>query len=464
MSESTLIWLLAGVLAGVVVVPYAWAFHRRHRHDRERLAEARGLGIDRPTAQYPYVDATRCIGCGSCVRACPEGDVLGVVGGTAVVVNGLRCVGHARCEEECPVGAIEVGLGDVKGRADLPVLDRDQESTVPGVFIAGELSGMALIRNAIEQGEKVVAAIAARRTTHSSPAPPTPPNSPLAAPPPAAVDVLIVGAGPAGLAAALAAKARGLSHLVLEQEQGLGGTVLHFPRRKLVLTRPVDLPLGGRLDRSEYSKEELLARFEQELATHRLDLRFGARMTGLVPLGDGLVVETSAGTFGGRNVVLTLGRRGTPRRLGVPGEELPKVTYQLRDAESYRSQHLLVVGGGDSAVEAAIGLAGQPGNRVTIAYRKSAFFRIKQKNHQSVARLIARGKVEARFDTEVVAITPAEVTLSASGQLTTLANDAVFVLIGGDPPFALLRRIGIRFGGDPEPARPGFPRTVEVPS
>jgi len=441
--ESTLIWGLALLVVVLVVLPYALAFRRRRRADRLRLEEARALGINRPIAQFPFVDAASCIGCGACARACPEGDVLGVVGGVAVVINGLRCVGHGRCADACPVGAIEVGLGDLKGRRDLPLLTPDLESSVPGIFVAGELSGLALIRNAIAQGGTVIETIAARLQRCGDRAR----DDEVA-------DVVVVGAGPAGIAAALAARERGLRALVVDQGAGLGGTILHFPSRKLVLTRPVALPGGGALEREEYTKEEVLELLAGEIGRRRLDLRYGERLESIEPLGDELAVRTSAGLHRGRTVVLALGRRGTPRKLGVPGEDSAKVMYQLRDAESYRGQSILVVGGGDSAVEAAIGLARQTGNRVTISYRKDAFYRIKQKNQKAIESLIARGRVRAAFETEVAAIAPDHVMLRAGTATERVENDYVFVLIGGEPPFELLRRIGLRFGGDPSAAPP----------
>jgi thioredoxin reductase/Pyruvate/2-oxoacid:ferredoxin oxidoreductase delta subunit len=436
--DGTLVWAFAGLIVVGVVFPYVFAFRRRRRLDRLRLAEARELGIDRPVAQFPFIDPMTCIGCGACARACPEGEVLGVVGGVAVVVNGLRCVGHGRCADACPVGAIEVGLGDLRGRRDVPLLTPDLESTVPGLFVAGELTGLALIRNAIEQGERVANTIADR----------------LAGAPrdddPDAVDLVIVGAGPAGLAAALTAAGRGLRFRVVDQGSGLGGTILQFPARKLVLTRPVALPGGGALEREEYAKEELLEILGRALAAHQVRVRYGEKLERIERDAGQLLVRTSAGVHRGRCVLLALGRRGTPRRLGVPGEELPKVLHQLRDADSYRGRRILVVGGGDSAIEAATGLARQPGNRVTLSYRKQGFHRVKRKNQEAIDTMIRRGKVRVAFGSEVESIESGAVTLRFDDRTERIDNDHVFVLIGGEPPFELLRRCGLAFGGDRE--------------
>jgi thioredoxin reductase/Pyruvate/2-oxoacid:ferredoxin oxidoreductase delta subunit len=439
--EAPVLWALAAALAAVVVVPYLVSFRRRRRLDRARLAEARALGVDRPVAQYPFVDPMTCIGCGACARACPEGDVLGVVGGVAVVVNGLRCVGHGRCADACPVGAIEVGMGDLKGRRDVPRLTDDLESTtLPGVFVAGELTGLALIRNAIEQGRRVAGTIAAR--TRSRPRGPGGDG---------AHDLVIVGAGPAGLSAALAAVELGLSFVVVDQGTGLGGTILQFPSRKLVLTRPVELPDGSALEREQYSKEEVLEILQRAIRGRGIRVRYGEKLEGIERRGELLEVRTGRGSHDARHVLLALGRRGTPRRLGVPGEDLAKVHYQLRDAESYRGERLLVVGGGDSAIEAAIGLARQPGNRVTLSYRKHGFHRVKRKNQEAIENMIQRGRLRAAFGSGVESIDAGSVTLRFDDRTERLDNDQVFVLIGGDPPFDLLRRCGLAFGGD-EPA------------
>ncbi len=427
------IWAVAALATAAIVLPYLMAFRRRNVRDVSRKAEATRLGIDRPVAQFPFIDPTRCIGCGTCVDACPEGDVLGVVGGTATVVNGFRCVGHAACEPACPVGAIEVGLGDLKGREDVPLLDEGYETTVPGLFVAGELGGLALIRNAVSQGRTVAERISQRSRS-------------LGPRPDGVADVVVVGAGPAGLATGLTALERGLRPIVVEQEKDLGGTLLHYPRRKLVLVQPMDLPFQERLRASEYAKEDLLGVLQRLLQRARLGVRFGQRVVNVAREDGVFRVTTSAGELRARFVVLALGRRGTPRKLGVPGEDLPKVMYKLIDAESYEDQRVLVVGGGDSAVEAVLGLA-RVAREVTLSYRRDKLVRIKTKNEQRLAELKGRARVRMALPSEVESIADGSVRLSTPTGPLDLPNDYVFVFAGGEPPFAFLRQIGVRFGG-----------------
>jgi thioredoxin reductase len=434
MSETVLIWLVATGLILIVLVPYLLRFRRHRRVAAERKQEAQLLGIDRATGQYPMVNRSLCIGCGSCVDACPEGDVLAVVRGAAEVVNGQRCVGHGYCETACPVGALKVGLGDIRTRPDIPVLTDKNETTVSGVFIAGELSGLSLIRHAIAQGKLAANEIAVRangtdRTTDL-------------------YDLLIVGAGPAGLSAALTAQQHGLSYLVFDQYD-LGGTILHYPRRKLVMTQPVDIPYYGKLDKDEYSKEQLLDIWQGLCRDNHVEVCTGEKLCGLERRDSHLALTTESGmTANGRFVVLALGRRGSPRRLGVAGEDLPKVVYQLTDAQAYQQQHVLIVGGGDSAVEAAIGLARQAGNTVAISYRKSRFFRIKKKNEERIEKLIKGGSIYAYFDSKVKHIDERFVTLETASGDIELPNDYVIVQVGGVPPYDILKSFGIMFGGE----------------
>lgn len=437
MSVDQLTWAGSLLVVAAIVAPYFLAFRRRRHADRERKAEATQLGIDRPVAQYPFVDPMSCIGCGSCVLACPEGDVLAVVGGVATVVNGLRCVGHARCEIACPVGALKVGLGDVKARRDVPLMDEWQETSVPGIFVAGELSGMALVKNAVAQGRKVVDRIVQRRERERSRAGAD------------AYDLAIVGAGPAGLTAAAFARERGLSAVLLEQESDLGGTILHYPRRKLVLVQALEMPFLGSLREGEYEKEGLLETFQELTRQARLNVRYGAKVTSVTRPNGHFVVRTPEFELPARHVILALGRRGTPRKLGVPGEELPKVMYQLVDAASYEERRILVVGGGDSAVEAVIGLSRQRGNKVTLSYRREKLVRIKKKNEQRLSELMSKGRAKALFGSEVTEIRDDRVRLKMGERTVELPNDFVFVFAGGEPPFDFLRQMGVRFGGEP---------------
>jgi len=434
--ESTIYWSLAAVIVAAVVLPYLHSFRRRVARDRERKAEAARLGIDRPVAQFPFVDALSCIGCGACIAACPEGDVLGIVGGTAVVINGLRCVGHGHCETVCPVEGIEVGLGDLKARKDVPLLDDSLETTVPGIFVAGELGGLALVRNAAVQGRQAMDGILQRvRALERRDA--------------SVLDVAIIGAGPSGLSAGLSAAAAGLDYVVLEKEESLGGSLLHFPRRKMVLTQPVELPPWGELSREEYLKEELLGLFESMVSEVPLTVRFGENVEHIERQNGHFVIDTGKSRQLARFVLLALGRRGEPRKLGVPGEELSKVMYRLMDAESYEGERILVVGGGDSAAEAAIGLARHTRNTVTLSYRKDKLVRIKKKNFEKIEKLIESGRIHPLMASNVAEIRADSVALRMPEDKTTeIENDYVFVFAGGIPPFKFLEKIGVGLGGN----------------
>jgi thioredoxin reductase len=377
------------------------------------------------------------------VAACPEHGVLAIVEGKARLVRASHCVGHGCCEVACPVGALVVGLGDLSARADIPVLTDERETTVPGVFIAGELSGIGLIRNAVEQGAGIIDTIAARLKRQG----PRLDDSTI-------VDVLIVGCGPSGIAATLRAHELGMNYMVIDQDN-LGGTVRKYPRNKMTMTQPVDLPLYGRMKRTQYSKEELIELWTEIFNKHRVKVRSGVKYSGLEVRSDGVFeVETTDGIILCRYCILALGRRGTPRRLGVPGEESERVLYQLVDAADHIDQKVVVVGGGDSAIEAALALAAQSGNTVTLSYRRNAFFRIKPRNREGLERARAEGRVNVILNSEVQLIDPGYVKLGivsggdADPDVMRLACDFIFVFAGGEPPYPLLKKSGIAFGGD----------------
>jgi thioredoxin reductase/NAD-dependent dihydropyrimidine dehydrogenase PreA subunit len=437
------LFLVLGSLLGVLALLVRRRERLAHSAALGERAVARSEGSDRARLQYPHVDLTRCIGCGSCVEACPEDGVLGMVHGQAVVLHGSRCVGHGLCATACPVNAIAITLADITERRDIPALAANFESTrTPGLFLAGEVTGLALVRTAIAHGTAVAAEVARRSRDVESV--------------PSLLDLVIVGAGPAGLACSLEAKRHGLSFVTLEREQ-VGGAVAQYPRRKLVMTQPVELPLHGKLARTTYAKEELMELWEGVALREELPIRTGESFERVEQLdGGALRVFTQTGSYDARNVCLALGRRGTPRKLGVPGEELPKVAYALLDAQSYTQRRILVVGGGDSAVEAAMGLAEQPGNEVTLSYRQGALSRIKARNALRFAREVDEGRVRVVFQSLVQRITADSVLLEVKGdegkRQLWLDNDDVFVFAGGTPPFEQLERSGISFDPKDRPS------------
>lgn len=444
MSWSLLILVVAALALAIAFLWSRRAALRQEALTHQELEKARSQGTHQARLQYPAVDLSRCIGCGTCVEACPEDGVLALVHGQAMVVHGARCVGHGRCAAECPVGAIALTMADRETRRDLPALTEHNESTLtPGVFLAGEVTGYSLIRTAIAHGTAVADEVA-RRT------------SDIAPPRPGDYDLVVVGAGPAGLACSLQAKTHGLVCLTLDQAQ-LGGTVAKYPRRKLVMTQPVVLPLHGKLKRQSYSKEELMELWTTVIEEQELPIQTGEELRGVQRLADGLLeVETSTRRYRTRAVCLALGRRGTPNKLEVPGEELSKVSYSLLDAEGYQDRHIVVVGGGDSAVEAALGLAEQPGNRVLLSYRKPAFSRLRARNQARLDAAVLEQRLELCFNSTVLRIDPTTITLQIAGMdERVLPNDEVFIMAGGKPPFELLERCGISF--DPQERESSVP-------
>jgi thioredoxin reductase/NAD-dependent dihydropyrimidine dehydrogenase PreA subunit len=409
----------------------AWLARRRRRLERQSVethASARAAGLVEPASLHPVVDPARCIGCGSCVKACPEQPehhVLGLIGGRAQLVSPTDCIGHGACRASCPVNAITLVFGSERRGVDIPLLTPHFETTVPGIFVAGELGGMGLIRNALEQGRQAVEAIHRERRRNGE-----------------QFDVVIVGAGPAGFSASLTALSRKMRFLTLEQDS-LGGCVFQYPRRKLVMTAPANLPIVGKVSFRQTSKEELLEFWRQVEVKTGLKVRYRERVENVERLNGGFVVHTTKAQYRTKSVLLSTGRRGTPRKLGVEGEELPKVVYRLIDPEQYSGQRVLVVGGGDSALEAAASVAELGDAQVTVSYRGEAFARAKPRNRERVVAAERGRRLRVMFNSNVKLIAPESVVIEQEGILAEVPNDAVIVSAGGVLPTEFLRRIGI---------------------
>lgn len=417
------------LLYGIPLLLVLWLHLRRRARLEDAHAstwhEARAAGLVEPPSMHPVVEPAKCFGSGACARACPE-QALGMVGGKMFLVNPSACIGHGACAAACPTQAITLVFGTEKRGMELPYVKPDFETNVEGLFIAGELGGMGLIRKAAEQGRQAVESIAKRGRAG------------------AGLDLVVVGAGPAGLCASLAARELGLRYLTIEQEDELGGSILHYPRAKVAMTAPVRLPIVGNVKMTEISKEELLAFWKKVIATTGLTVRFGERMLALVPLAaGGWEVRTTAGAHQARSVLLALGRRGTPRKLGVPGEDLPKVIYRMLDPAQFASSRLLVVGGGDSALEAALAASGE-GARVVLSYRGEAFSRVKAKNRAAIGAAADAGRLRVLLSSSVTRIAPDSVELEQGGRRIRLDNDAVIVCAGGELPTPLLAQVGVR--------------------
>ena len=426
-----LIYLVFGLF---LVGPLVLHLRRTRRRERDALAAAeRGkLFSGGPRAQHPHINVSYCIGCGACVDVCPEGDVLAVIAGKAAIVNGSKCIGHGLCADACPVGAIEIVMASPSISADMPRLSREYETNIPGVFIIGELGGLALIKNAVNQGRECIDTVARRGASRTRPA--------------NVLDVCIVGAGPAGLSASLRAVEKGLTYVTLEQEE-LGGTVAKYPRQKLVMTSPVDFPMHGKFNKLEISKEKLMEFWSSVIKKGNVKVRTQEKVEAIEREADGtLTVTSTGGAYRARSVILALGRRGTPRKLGIPGEELPKVMYGLIEADAYVNSRILVVGGGDSAVEAAMGLAYQKGNQVTLTYRQEEFSRIKERNAQRIREAIRTKKVRVLFRSQPVEVREKSVMVDVAGTITEIPNDWMWVFAGGEPPNAFLQKIGVAMG------------------
>ena len=425
--EEIIIYGFAILLIVGILIIYIRKQMRESKVVDEKIILAKEEGLYEPVSLYPVVDPYRCIKSGACIDACPEHDILGIKNGRATIINASHCVGHGACFRACPVEAIALYIGTEKRGVDLPHVNPNFETNMPGIFIAGELGGMGLIKNAVKQGYEAVENIVKILKKDVS----------------ATYDLIVVGAGPAGISATLAAKKFNLKVLTLEQDT-LGGTVFTFPRAKIVMTAPMDLPLYGKVKLHETSKKQLLELWNSVISKYDIKIMENSKVETVTLEADIYKVVTSNGdTFTTKSILLAIGRRGTPRKLNVPGENSEKVAYRLLEPELIKDKKILIVGGGDSAVETALLLADQ--NKVTLSYRSASFSRLKPKNAIAINNALKSNLIDVQFSSNVVAIEPDTVLYSKEDptQIIKLENDLVFIFAGGELPTQFLKKMGI---------------------
>ena len=401
-----------------------WSVHRA-----ELKTGGDGPVIGKPK---PVINASLCVGCGTCIDVCPETGTLELINGKAILAHPERCTGHSKCAEVCPTQAISLAVGGVLQTIKVPHVKEDFETNVPGLFIVGELGGMGLIKTAINEGKLVIDHVLRRMQN-------TPPSAPL---PDGAFDVAIVGAGPAGLSASLSAHQHELRYVTLEQGE-IASTIRQYPRHKFLMAEPIDIPLYGSLYVADGTKEALLAVWETIVNNTGVRINTNERLQSVQRNGAGFYVESVKGRYYARYVVLALGRRGTPRHLNVPGEDLGKVSYRLIEAETYENQDLLIVGGGDSALEAALALGRSGKNRVTLCHRGDGFERARERNRDRLKEAVQQGKIHVLLSSHLNEVRDKSVVLDCKGIPRELPNSFVFILAGGESPEEFLKKTGV---------------------
>ena len=428
---SPIMWLY-GLPLLLILLVYFWKRSTKQQKSQQVYEESVSSGMTEPASIHPVINHALCLGCASCVSACPERtkNVLGVIHGKAHLVNPTHCIGHGACKTACPFDAIELVFGTEKRGVDIPHVAPDFQTNVPGIYIAGELGGMGLIRNAVSQGVQAVDSICKLDSIKKAKGSDS------------VIDLVIVGAGPAGLAASLAAKDKKLDFVTLEQDS-LGGTVSHYPRGKIVMTAPAVLPIVGKMQFKETTKEILMEFWQSVVTKAGLEVKDRERVENVEAENTGFLVKTGTGEYHTRAILLAIGRRGTPRKLGVPGEEQTKVVYRLIDPAQYQNQHVLVVGGGDSALEAAVSIADEAGTTVAISYRSEAFSRAKEKNRIKIADAEKAGRLRVLMKSNVKHIEPDKVVIKTDDEELCIDNDAIIVCAGGILPTGFLKSVGI---------------------
>lgn len=390
--------------------------------------------LNEPATMHPEINESLCAGCGACVKACPEGEILQLVKHKAVLVYPTKCVGHGACEQACPFGAIDLVFGTKTRGMDIPRISPDFETNIEGLYIAGELGGMGLIRNAIKQGKLAAYhAISKLKLINAN----------------ADFDVFVVGAGPAGFSAGLAAKEKNIKYKIIEQNS-FGGTIYNFPRQKIVTSHPLEFPIFGshKFKSNVVIKEEILTIFSKIRDENKLLISEKETFINLKKLENNTFeIETNKGKYTSKKVILGMGVRGSPRKLGLANEDLPKVTYNLIDPEEYQKSSIAIVGGGNAGLEAAQYLS-KPHlkNKVYLIVRggpEEAFSRANEANQKLVFEQEKKKQVIIHYDSSIKSIEKDFIIISKGADELKVANNYIFIFAGAEVPFKFLMSLGI---------------------
>ncbi len=426
--EQFIIYGTVFALCAITLFFYTRKKKKNYTKTKEKVKLAKIEGLFEPVSLHPFIDLKSCIGSGACITACPEKDILGIVDGVATVINTSNCIGHGACFHACPVEAISLRIGSETRGVDLPHVSEDYETNIKGMYIAGELGGMGLIKNSVEQGQMAVKSMLKSKKPSKE----------------GVLDLVIIGAGPAGISASLAAKENNMTSITLEQDS-LGGTVYTFPRSKIVMTAPMNLPLYGKVKLFDTNNDELLQIWKKVIAEHQLDVREHSKVDKIVPIENEVfkIVTNTGEEFLCNQVLLSIGRRGTPRKLGVTGEESQKVAYRLLEPELIKDKKVIVVGGGDSAIESAMLL--MDANEVILSYRKDKFSRLKPKNRDKIQEAESNNIIKVIYNSNLVSIKDKSVLMTIDGgEPEEFENDLVYIFAGGELPTSFLESAGVK--------------------
>ncbi|MFZ1291335.1 MAG: NAD(P)-binding domain-containing protein [Melioribacteraceae bacterium] len=430
--EVLIEYLLSSIVVILLISIVLFAYYKSHKTKTEinklKIDRAKEFGFHEPISLHPVINEDICIGSGACVAACPEKDILGIVHGRGKLINASQCVGHGACFHACPVEAISLVMGTEKRGVELPHVSPNYETNIKGIYIAGELGGMGLIKNAVEQGSKAMENIIKTLPKEKN----------------TKYDVIIVGAGPAGISASLTAANNNLKFLTLEQDS-LGGTVFSFPRAKVVMTKPMNLPLYGKVKLFETSKTELIGLWKEVLEKNNISINENEKVLEIIAYSQYFEVITNHDKYSCLKVLLSIGRRGSPRKLGIPGENLDKVAYRLLEPELIKNQKVIVVGGGDSAIESALLLAEDGTNQVTLSYRSASFNRLKPKILEKIENAIKTNRINVIYESNLTEIFEHEIKIQLkNGSTIPIQNDLIYIFAGGELPNKFLEKIGIK--------------------